>query len=121
MKKAINFDKIENPTKPRFTLETLQEIRIATGDGESTIAAYRQRLATGAIVEKYAAFEDLTQAEKIAAFAFMLKYCKTQIIRRKGKPRGRAVNRTHTAPRSEPPPLDLSKIEFEPLEINIEQ
>lgn len=121
MKKTANFEKIEIPKKPRFTLETLQEIRIATGDGENTIAAYRQRLQSGAIAEKYAAFEDLTQAEKNAAFAFMLKYCKAQTIRRKGKPRGKAVAGTRPAPRSEPPPLDLSKIEFEPLEIENEQ
>lgn len=113
----MNIDKIINPQKPRFTLDTLQEIRIATGDGESTIAAYRQRLADGATVEKYAAFEDLTQAEKNTALVFMLKYCKAQTIRKKGKPRGKAVTGTRCAPRSEPPPFDLSTIEFEPLEL----
>ena len=48
------------PTLPRFTLETLREIRIATGDGDSTIAAYTYTHG-GADVTKYAEFSETIQ------------------------------------------------------------
>lgn len=79
------------PSRPRFTLDTLREIRIATGDGESTISAYTH-IHRGKAVTKYATFETLTHAEREAALAFILKYSGAAAIRRKAKPRGKAVS-----------------------------
>ena len=78
------------PTRPRFTLETLREIRIATGDGDCTIAEYTH-LHNGTLTTKYVEFSDLTHAEREAALEFILRYSGAAAIRRKGKPRGRAV------------------------------
>lgn len=102
-------------TRPRFNLDTLREIRIATGDGESTIAAYTYTH-KGKLFTKYAPFEDLTPAERKAALLFILKYSGAAAIRRKGKPRGRAVTGKRTSAGRQPPPLDLDKIEFEPID-----
>lgn len=103
------------PSRPRFTLDTLREVRIATGDGDSTIAGYTYTH-RGQTFTKYAAFEDLTPAERKAALLFILKYSGTAAIRRKGKPRGRAVTGTRTNARRQPPPFDLDKIELEPVD-----
>lgn len=78
------------PTRPRFTLETLREIRIATGDGDCTIAEYTH-LHNGTLTTKIVEFSDLTHAEREAALEFILRYSGAAAIRRKGKPRGRAV------------------------------
>ena len=103
------------PTRPRFTLETLREIHIATGDGESTIAEYTYTH-RGQTVKKYATFEDLTRQEREAALLFILKYSGAAAIRRKAKPRGRAVTGTgQKRTGRQPPPFDLDKIEFEPI------
>lgn len=107
----------EFPSRPRFTLDTLREIRIATGDGESTIAAYTH-IHTGKPVTKYATFETLTHAEREAALAFILKYSGAAAIRRKAKPRGRAITGTKTRAEKRPAPFDLGKIEFEPVDID---
>ena len=104
--------KLVFPHKPRFTPETLQEIRFSTGDSETTIAAYTITQ-DGKPVTRYDSIEGLTHAERETALAFILKYAKGQTIRRKGKPRGRAGK----APEKMPPPLDLEKIEFEPVDI----
>jgi hypothetical protein len=103
------------PTRPRFTLETLREIRIATGDGESTIAEYTYTH-KGQTVKKYATFEDLTRPEREAALLFILKYSGAAAIRRKAKPRGRAVTGAgQKRTGRQPPPFDLDKIEFQEI------
>ena len=88
---------ISLPIKPRFTLDALREIRIAAGDGESTVACYvfihKRRK-----VEKYAALDDLTRAEQAAALAFILKHGET-VIKRK-------------TPVREFKPIDLEKIDL---------
>ena len=115
----------EFPSRPRFTLDTLREIRIATGDGESTIAAYTH-IHTGKPVTKYATFDTLTHAEREAALAFILKYSGAAAIRRKAKPRGRAVTggrdqrrrypKFETMPELEP--LDMANLTpIEPREL----
>ena len=85
------------PVKPRFTLDALREIRIAAGDGESTVACYvfihKRRK-----VEKYAALDDLTRAEQAAALAFILKHGEN-VIKRK-------------TPVREFKPIDLEKIDL---------
>ena len=96
------------PTLPRFTLETLRAIRMATGDAESTIAAYAYTHG-GTTATKYARFEDLSHAEREAALLFILRYGKAGEIRRKGKPRGRAAaGKPRTKPT--PPPLDIADL-----------
>ena len=100
--------------KPRFTLDTLQEIRFSTGDAETTIAAYTIRQGEKTVT-RYDDIEGLTHAERETALAFILKYAKGQTIRRKGKPRGRAVKGKATE--HIPPPLDLEKIELAPVDI----
>ncbi|MDD2956488.1 MAG: hypothetical protein PHD67_09280 [Oscillospiraceae bacterium] len=117
---ADDVGKMTFPHRPRFTLETLKQVRIATGDGESTIAAYTYTHG-GQTFTRYEDIEGLTHAEREAALAFMLKYSKGQTIDRKGKPRGRAVTgtRPYTArQQTAPPPLDLEKVEFEPVDID---
>ena len=91
---------IELPVKPRFTLDGLREIRIAAGDGESTIACYvfiynRRK------VEKYAAFDDLTRAEQAAALAFILLHGETRVKRK--------------TPIRERPPIDLEALSLDDL------
>jgi len=104
----------EFPSRPRFTLDTLREIRIATGDGESTIAAYTH-IHTGKPVTKYATFETLTHAEREAALAFILKYSGAAAIRRKAKPRGKAVSARGSDPRRQYPKFDTMP-ELAPLD-----
>ena len=106
------------PTLPRFTLETLREIRIATGDGDSTIAAYTYTHG-GADVTKYAEFSDLTHAEREAALLFILRYSGAARIHRKGKPRGRAVaGKRQRTRRATPPPCPLDTIELDPVDLD---
>ena len=109
------------PTRPRFTLDSLREIRIATGDGESTIANYTYTI-NGASYTKYAAYDDLTKSEREAALTFMLKFSGATVIRRKGKPRGRAVAGRNQRRRRQPAPgaLELTDFEFEPLQMDFE-
>lgn len=97
----------EFPTRPRFNLESLREIRIATGDGESTLAAYTYTVG-GTQFVKYATFDELTHAEREAALEFVLRFGAVH-VRRKAKPRGRAA-----APRTRRPPatLDLSEVDL---------
>lgn len=117
----IDPEKVTIPQKPRFTLESLQEIRIATGDGDSSIAGYTYTY-NGQTVNRYATFDDLTHTEREAALEFILKYSKTQAIRRKGKPRGIAVKGKATA-RITPPlipeniTLDLRDLKLDPPEM----
>lgn len=103
---------------PRFTLETLQTVRYSRGDGETTIAEYTYTH-NGETVTKYAPLEDLTKAEREAALSFLLMYGKGDTATRKAKPRGRAVAQRQPGykpkTRKEPPPLDLSKVEIEPI------
>lgn len=114
------------PSRPRFTLDTLREIRIATGDGDSTIAAYTH-IHRGKTVTKYATFDTLTHAEREAALAFILKYSGAAAIRRKAKPRGRAVTggrdqrrrypKFETMPELEP--LDMDTANLTPIDANL--
>jgi hypothetical protein len=121
----IDPEKVRVPQKPRFTLADLQEIRIATGDGETTIAGYTYTY-KGQTVNRYAAFEDLTHAEREAALEFILKYSKTQAIRRKAKPRGKAVAGKPKKPAPLNPAditldeINLDDIKFDPPELMIE-
>jgi hypothetical protein len=121
----IDPEKVRVPQKPRFTLADLQEIRIATGDGETTIAGYTYTY-KGQTVNRYAAFEDLTHAEREAALEFILKYSKTQAIRRKAKPRGKAVAGKPKKPAPLNPAditldeISLDDIKFDPPELMIE-
>lgn len=121
----IDPEKVRVPQNPRFTLADLQEIRIATGDGETTIAGYTYTY-KGQTVNRYAAFEDLTHAEREAALEFILKYSKTQAIRRKAKPRGKAVAGKPKKPAPLNPAditldeISLDDIKFDPPELMIE-
>lgn len=121
----IDPEKVRVPQKPRFTLADLREIRIATGDGETTIAGYTYTY-KGQTVNRYAAFEDLTHAEREAALEFILKYSKTQAIRRKAKPRGKAVAGKPKKPAPLNPAditldeISLDDIKFDPPELMIE-
>ena len=121
----IDPEKVRVPQKPRFTLADLQEIRIATGDGETTIAGYTYTY-KGQTVNRYAAFKDLTHAEREAALEFILKYSKTQAIRRKAKPRGKAVAGKPKKPAPLNPAditldeISLDDIKFDPPELMIE-
>ncbi len=111
------------PTRPRFTLDTLREIRIATGDGDSTIAAYTH-MHRGKPVTKYATFDTLTHAEREAALAFILKYTGAAAIRRKAKPRGKAVSGGRDQRRQYPKfetmpelyPLDMDTANLTPIQ-----
>lgn len=116
----IDPEKIRVPQKPRFTLADLQEIRIATGDGDSTIAGYTYTH-KGQTVNRYAAFEDLTRAEKEAALDFILRFSKTQAIRRKAKPRGKAVAgkpQRKTAPPLNPADITLDEINLDDIKLD---
>lgn len=103
------------PHKPRFTPETLQQIRFSAGDAETTIAAYSISC-NGRTITRYDTIDGLTRAERETALAFILKYAKGQTIKRKGKARGIAVK--GKTPEKIPPPFDLSKVEFEPVDID---
>lgn len=102
------------PSRPRFTLDTLREIRIATGDGDSTIAAYTH-IHRGKAVTKYATFDTLTHAEREAALLFILKYSGAAAIRRKAKPRGKAITGGRDQRRRQYPKFDTLP-ELEPLD-----
>lgn len=83
-----------SPKRPRFTEETLQEIRIADGDGETTVAAY-SFTHNGQPAEKVAPLDELTAAEREAALAFILKHAPAAKIKRK-KARKGAKNRRYS-------------------------
>lgn len=110
------------PKRPRFTLDGLQEIRIAEGDGESTIAAYRFTH-KGQTVEKVATLDDLTKKEREAALAFILAHTPAVQIRRRKPKKQRTPTRLYNteAEAVEFEPIDLDKLtpptlpEFEPL------
>lgn len=88
------------PLKPRFTLEGLREIRIASGEGESTLANY-VFIHKGRKVEKYARLEDLSKAEQAAALAFILLHGETRVKRK--------------TPIRERPPIDLEALSLDDL------
>ena len=88
------------PVKPRFTLEGLREIRIASGEGESTLANY-VFIHKGRKVEKYARLEDLSKAEQAAALAFILLHGETRVKRK--------------TPIRERPPIDLEALSLDDL------
>lgn len=82
------------PVEPRFTLESLREIRIPKGAG-STVTAF-VFIHAGKKVEKYATVEDLTDQERTAALAFILEHGET-VVKRK-------------TPIRPPEPIDLSTL-----------
>lgn len=82
------------PKKPRFTLESLREIRIPKGAG-CTVTAF-VFIHEGRKVEKIAGVEDLTAEERTAALAFILEHGET-VVKRK-------------TPIRPPEPIDLSSL-----------
>ena len=95
MKKVITL-----PVKPRFSLDALREISIASGEGESTLANY-VFIHKGRKVEKYARLEDLSRAEQAAALAFILLHGETRVKRK--------------TPIRERPPIDLEALSLDDL------
>ena len=109
MKEAAAHQGLELPTQPRFTLESLREINIAPGDGETTVAHYAF-IHKGKRREKYVAFEDLTHGEREAALCFILKHGE-----------GRTKRKTPVKPQQpitaeDLPPIDLETLEPVPQE-----
>lgn len=88
------------PVRPRFSLDALREIRIASGEGESTLANY-VFIHKGRKVEKYARLEDLSKAEQAAALAFILLHGETRVKRK--------------TPIRERPPIDLEALSLDDL------
>ena len=119
--KNIDPANITLPTRPRFTLEALQEIRIAEGDGESTIAAYRFTH-KGQTVEKVATLDDLTKTEREAALTFILAHTPAVQIKRRKPKKQRNPTRLYNTEAVEFEPVDLDALtapqmpEFEPIE-----
>ena len=109
------------PKRPRFTLDALQEIRIAEGDGESTIAAY-SFTHKGKTVEKMATLDDLTRKEREAVLAFILAHAPAVRIRRRKPKKTRNPTRIYNTEAVEFEPIDLETLtppkmpEFEPIE-----
>ena len=98
-----------SPKRPRFTEETLQEIRISAGDGETTAAAY---IFThkGQAAEKIAALDELTANERAAALAFILKHAPAATIKRKKARRSRKQPRLYNEAPVEFEPVDLDNL-----------
>lgn len=96
-----------SPKRPRFTEETLQEIRIADGDGETTVAAY-SFTHNGQPAEKVAPLDELTAAEREAALAFILKHAPAAKIKRKKARRSR----------KQPRLFNEAPVEFEPVDLD---
>ena len=80
----MNPEDLTLPQEPRFTLGGLREIRIPAGDSRSTLAAF-VFIKGGKRREKIASLDDLTESERAAALAFILRYGKT-IIKKKDPP-----------------------------------
>lgn len=105
---------IKLPNRPRFTLDDLQEIRIAEGDGESTIAAY-SFTHKGQTVERIARLDDLTRAEREAVLSFILTHAPAVTIRRR-KPKKQREGYAHDA---YPTRLyNTEAVEFEPIDVD---
>ena len=98
------------PTRPRFTLDDLQEIRIAEGDGESTLAAYRFDH-KGEPAEKIATLDDLTRTEREAALSFILAHAPAVVIRRKPQQKAKKARRS-------PRLYNTEAVEFEPVDLD---
>ena len=80
----MNPEELTLPQEPRFTLGGLREIRIPAGDSRSTLSAF-VFIKGGKRREKIATLNDLTESERAAALAFILRYGKT-IIKKKDPP-----------------------------------
>lgn len=94
------------PRRPRFTLDTLQEIRLSAGDGETTAAAYifTHR---GKTAEKIATLEDLNRTEKAATLAFILQHAPAAVVKRKKAKKPRKEPRLYLNAPADLEPVDL--------------
>lgn len=106
---AAELESMKFPTRPRFTLDDLREIRIAGGDGESTVAAYCFDH-NGEPAEKVVALDDLTHAEREAALAFILAHGQAAAIRRKKPKKTRRSPRLYSTEAVEFDPVDLDEL-----------
>ena len=107
---AAELESMKFPTRPRFTLDDLREIRIAGGDGESTVAAYCFDH-NGEPAEKVVSMDDLTHAEREAALAFILAHGQAAAIRRKKQQKPRKARRS-------PRLYNTEAVEFDPVDLD---
>lgn len=107
---AAELESMKFPTRPRFTLDDLREIRIAGGDGESTVAAYCFDH-NGEPAEKVVSMDDLTHAEREAALAFILAHGQAAAIRRKKQQKPRKARRS-------PRLYNTEAVAFEPVDLD---